>query len=467
MVSAFSVLLPKCLKFLCENFDRYTAYHQQKSHLTAGTTLISDVIEFFSSWNYNTNIVDLSMQITTDCLDLDLNIFQNNLGQIQVYNFTSSKACYTVNLKFTHDVKHPQGNHYDAITKISTLTNVQVLADVSDFYGWQDTKKEKSDTIPSSTTVIDLTDDDDGLIFPDKNRLRHSNSTADSLYGGTTDVYSFSDETYMSSEAECSRTRQYCIRSTPRSPSTGPPSTPSTEAHSDTTYSSTQASFLSLATTTIPTYVTEYLTEADTGDSDMDSVLFRDCDEDTQSLIQSVSHGRPFPTWYFDTISPKFVKKIPDDIDGTKLYMVHICEHLWHVPTSDRRHFRMLTSSYEGFMGEHRIGTCKCSFVCNKKACPFIRTLQFQELNKVSWHNIRGNLNFKVCAICDHVAQCIYCGAKKLVEYDYTTWIAAVYHLGTHKCWPQISPRTSAHFQHPTVIPEQVTGSAKKLDYGR
>ena len=87
-----------------------------------------------------------------------------------------------------------------------------------------------------------------------------------------------------------------------------------------------------MATSTIPT---EFLTEPDTGDSDMDSVLSRDCDEDTQTLIQSVSNGRPFPTWYFDTISPKFVKKIPDDIDGTKLYMVHISEHLWHVPTSD------------------------------------------------------------------------------------------------------------------------------------
>ena len=288
--------MEKIMKFLCDNFKKYTAYHQQKSELTTGDTLISDVIEFFSSWNYNTNIVDLLMQITTDCLDLDLNIFQNNAGQIQVYNFTSSKACYTVNLKFTHNVRHPQGNHYDAITKIPALNNLTVLADVSDFYGWQDTKKDKSNTIPSSTTVIDLTDDDDGLIFHDKNRLRHSNSTADSLYGGTTDIYSFSDETYISSEAECSGTGQYCIRSTPRSPSTGPPSTPSTEAHSDTTYSSIQASFSSPATTTIPTYVTEYFTEADTGDNDMDSVLSRDCDEDTQSLIQSVYHGRPFPT---------------------------------------------------------------------------------------------------------------------------------------------------------------------------
>ena len=441
--------MEKIMKFLCENFERYTAYHQQKSELTAGDTLISDVIEFFSSHNYNTNIMDLLMQITTDCLDLDLNIFQNNAGQIQVYNFTTSNACYKVNLKFTHDLKHPQGNHFDAITKIPAVSTLK-----------EHTKKEKSNTIPSSTAVIDLTDDDDGRIVPDESGLRHSNSTADSLYGGTTDIYSLSDETYISSEAECSGTGQYCIRSIPTSPSTGPPSTPSTEAHSDTTFSSTQASFLTTAPHTIPT---DFLTEPDTGDSDMDSVLSRDCDKDTQTLIQSVSHGRPFPTWYFDTVSPKFVKKIPDDIDGTKMYMVQIREHLWHVPTSDRHHFRMLTSSREGFMGERRIGTCKGSFVCNNKACPFIRTSQFQQPNKVSWRNIRGNLNFKVCAICDHVAQRIYFGAKKLVEYDYTTRIATVYHLGIHKCWPQISSRTSGHFQHPTVIPEQVTGSAKEV----
>ena len=51
-----------------------------------------------------------------------------------------------------------------------------------------------------------------------------------------------------------------------------------------------------------------------------------------------------------------------------------------------------------------------------------------------------------------------------MVDYDYTTQIATVYHLGIHKCWPQISSRTSAHFQHPTVIPEQVMGSAKEVD---
>ena len=453
--------MEKMMKFLCEHFEKYTGYHQQKSELTAGDTLISDVIEFFASRNYNTNIVDLLMQITTDSLDLDLNIFQNNSGQIQVFNFTSTNAYYTINLKFSHNPKHPQGNHYDAITQIPPVKKIPILSKVSDFYGWEDIKKEKSSTMASSTTVIDLTDEDDGLTFPNRVPLLHTNSTADSLYEGTTDNYSISDETYISSEAECSGTGQYCTRKTPGSPSTTAPSTPSTDPHSDTTYSSNQASFLCHGTT--PAYVTGYLDNGDTRDSDLDSILSKECEDDTQSLLQSVSRGRPFPTWFFSTIIPKYVKKIPDDIDGTKLYKVPIREHLWHVPTSDKRHFRMLTSSREGFMGERRIRTCKGSFVCNNKACPFIRTSQFQQPNKVSWRNIRGNLNFKVCAICDHVAQRIYCGAKKLVEYDYSARMATVYHLGAHKCWPQISTRTSTRFEDPRIIPEQAMGSAKEV----
>ena len=204
-------VMEKIMKFLCENFDKYTAYHQQKSEPTPGDTLISDVIEFFSSRNYNTSIMDLLMQITTDCLDLDLHIFQNNSGVIQVYNFTSVNPCYTVNLKFSHDVKCPQANHYDAITKIPTITNLQLLSNVSEFYLLQKVKKDKSNPIPSSTAVIDLTDDDDAKTVP-KIPLHHSNSTANSLCGGTTDIYSFSDETYMSSEVECSGTGQYCIQ---------------------------------------------------------------------------------------------------------------------------------------------------------------------------------------------------------------------------------------------------------------
>ena len=125
----------------------------------------------------------------------------------------------------------------------------------------------------------------------------------------------------------------------------------------------------------------------------------------------------------------------------------------------------MLASSCEGFMGECRIGTCKGSFVCNKKACPFIRTSQFQQPNKVSWRNICGNLNFKVCAIYDHVAQCIYCGAKKLVEYNYTTWIATVYHLGTQNAGHRYHPGPLHVFNTQQLSHSRLLAQLKKLDY--
>ena len=75
--------MEKIMKFLCEHFEKYTAYHQQKSELTAGGHY-PDVIEFFVSRNYNTNIVDLLMQITTDSLDLDLNISRTTQADTSV-----------------------------------------------------------------------------------------------------------------------------------------------------------------------------------------------------------------------------------------------------------------------------------------------------------------------------------------------------------------------------------------------
>ena len=81
------IAIEKCMeiimRYLFENFRWYTAYHQQKSEASSpGHTLIADVIDFFASHKYNTDIVDLLMQITTDALDLDLHIYQNSAGRV-------------------------------------------------------------------------------------------------------------------------------------------------------------------------------------------------------------------------------------------------------------------------------------------------------------------------------------------------------------------------------------------------
>ena len=129
------ISIEKCMevimRYLVENFKRYTAYHHQKSEASPGDTLIADVIDFFASRKYNTDIVDLLMQITIDALDLDLHIYQNNVGCVQVFNFISQNPKRVLHVKFTHDDKYPMGNHYDAITRIQPDINIKLLSEVA------------------------------------------------------------------------------------------------------------------------------------------------------------------------------------------------------------------------------------------------------------------------------------------------------------------------------------------------
>ena len=98
----------------------------------------------------------------------------------------------------------------------------------------------------------------------------------------------------------------------------------------------------------------------------------------------------------------------------------------------------MLTSSREGFDGEHQIGLCLGSYVCCNTECPFVKTSKNSVPNKVSWHIPRGRRNVRICTICDTTGNCEGCGARKMVEFDDITGIARVYHIGTHKCCPQV-----------------------------
>ena len=436
------ISIEKCMevimRYLVENFKRYTAYHHQKSDTSPGDTLIADVIDFFASRKYNNDIVDLLMQITTDALDLDLHIYQSNVGRVQVFNFISQNPKRLVHVKFTHDDEYPLGNHYDAIMKVQPDINMKLLSEVAATMD----SNVKPNTVLSNKEeeehIIDLTGDD-----------------------------GHSDETFISSDMEC--TGHLCSGHT----TTTAPSTPSTDTQSDTTYFSTQMSgqpsysspFVPVPVSTstqqdglfTPSDITfqHFLSD---NESDLDSVISRESDDEERYLLESVSRGRPFPTWYFNKCEPKYVTKIPDDINGTSFY-----KHMWHAVSADKHHFRMLTSSREGFFGERRIGTCKGTFECNNKQCPFIKTSHCHQPNRVSWRNVRGMHHVKICSICDHVAQRLDCGAKKLIEYDYVTRIATVYHLGTHKCTPQL-PKRAIPVQHPHIqLGHTLRGSAKEV----
>ena len=182
---------------------------------------------------------------------------------------------------------------------------------------------------------------------------------------------------------------------------------------------------------------------------------------EAKTLTSQISRGRPFPTWYFERMVPKLVDAIPLDIDGTQLYQIKTKKNQLTKVTRDLRHFQMLTSSRD--VGERRIGTCQGSFVCCNDQCPFVQTSRDSVPNKVSWRYMKAKRNIRICNICDKVAQHEGCGARKLIEYDYKTHFATVYHLGNHTCSLQLDQIKRYQILMKRLQEKNPTGSAKEV----
>ena len=77
---------------------------------------------------------------------------------------------------------------------------------------------------------------------------------------------------------------------------------------------------------------------------------------ESQALAENISRGKPFPLWYFENKTPQHVPYLPQDINGTCFYEILVVDHRWHGVTSDRRHFKMMTTTRAGFHGEVHLG---------------------------------------------------------------------------------------------------------------
>ena len=140
------------------------------------------------------------MQITTDALDLDLHIYQNNAGCVQVFNFISQNPKKVVHVKFTHDDQYPLGNHYNAITNVQPDINIRLLSQVAETVYSTQKRSSVVSTKAEEEDVIDLTGDD-----------------------------GHSDETFISSDMES--TGRFCSGHTTTAPPTQPQQTPKVILH--------------------------------------------------------------------------------------------------------------------------------------------------------------------------------------------------------------------------------------------
>ena len=110
------------LQHLAENHQDYVHFHvvpdmSSQDGFTKSDLLLNDAVNFFQNRNYNKDIVDLLFTITADVLGLDLYIYQNNQGRIQILKYSGGPISKPIYLKFTHSDLNQVENHYDAIIK--------------------------------------------------------------------------------------------------------------------------------------------------------------------------------------------------------------------------------------------------------------------------------------------------------------------------------------------------------------
>ena len=174
------------------------------------------------------------MQITVDVLNLELFIYQRNGDLTQVLHFKHLESDRIVRVNFTHDNFYPGGNHVDAIVCILELQmNFVLISDVTSKLAKIPSKdeakniidltlSEKEDTeITQSSLTYDKVKEELGssdeelnmhiedknsmsspayLQMPPPNKYLRPDPGQETSYSGTTESYSHSDETYVSTD---------------------------------------------------------------------------------------------------------------------------------------------------------------------------------------------------------------------------------------------------------------------------
>ena len=149
--------------------------------------------------------------------------------------------------------------------------------------------------------------------------------------------------------------------------------------------------------------------------------------------VPSIGRGTIF-LHTFDDITPKHVPVIPRYIDGFALYKGKTDYSKWtrNIRSEILQHVYKF-QEWVPWLPE--IGKYKGSWLCKNPNCAFKSTSYQHQPNHINWKGIHGNRRIKLCDICDHIPECKWCGARKLIDFNPKTEEATVYYLGNHTCW--------------------------------
>ena len=147
--------------------------------------------------------------------------------------------------------------------------------------------------------------------MPPPNKYLRLDPGKETSYSSTTELYSHSDETYVSTDVTDPEPNS--------SPTSTPSSTPELEhrhPYPRTTLNRTSSQHIQSSSATSSS------TSNAQNDLQDDDDFFMVDEFKAKTLTSQISRGKPFPTWYFERTVAELVDAIPLDIDGTQLYQI-------------------------------------------------------------------------------------------------------------------------------------------------
>ena len=86
-------------------------------YMSTADNFIIKILDFFKSGQFVRDVVDIIIQVVADALGLNVFIYQDNEGCLEVLKICGGAFCKDICMKFMHDNKHSIGNHYKPIMR--------------------------------------------------------------------------------------------------------------------------------------------------------------------------------------------------------------------------------------------------------------------------------------------------------------------------------------------------------------
>ena len=78
---------------------------------------VMEILDFFRSGQFLRDVVDIVIQVVVDALGLNIFIYQDNNGYLEVLKVCGGALSKDLCVKFTHDNRHSIGDHYEPIVR--------------------------------------------------------------------------------------------------------------------------------------------------------------------------------------------------------------------------------------------------------------------------------------------------------------------------------------------------------------